>query len=209
MRKQQIVTIILEGITRNKYETVKDFMVRIDKALTEEVNRRQMLPAWTNWDLLSVSSLPSERNINIIGFTTTWEYDPERHEDVKTNGEESEEETATDYIESTVNDWRRANGLERHKHIPSQHQVKHGDIIVVNGKPFELTSFTQTNSESDVTFTEITEQDRQDLLSGKPAQFDRPDLTYNQLRERIPHSSRQTYPQAQASVRRSERRYQY
>lgn len=136
MRSQIMITIDTGIYRRNDNETHQDFAVRLDQALTREINNWQNMPAYHNWDLLSVA--PAGSNFPSGFYITVWEYDPERHEDVKSEG-----------IADEVDDY----ALGR----PAVHLVRHGDTINVNGELFTLTSFEQFEEGARVGFVHSSE----------------------------------------------------
>jgi hypothetical protein len=132
MRSQIMITIDT-GCRRKSGESEKDFQVRVDQMLTLEVNAWQKKPAYENWDLLSVAPF-NKQGV----FLSTWEYDPELHEDVKSEG-----------IADEVDDYSIGR--------PAVHLVRHGDTINVNGELFTLSSFEQFEEGARVGFVHSSE----------------------------------------------------
>lgn len=161
MRSQIVITIDTEVNRRNKGETVQEFAVRMDEALTRRINEWQQKPAYENWDLLSVSPA----GFNAVGFfTTLWEYDPELHEDVKTEGDtESENKVANPSFFSGIMD--EVFGPQRQYIGDVQvHDIAFGDIVCINGVNFKLTHFGQDYEEAMATLTplkEVTQQEEE------------------------------------------------
>lgn len=162
MRSQIVITIDTEVNRRNKYETVQQFAVRMDEALTHRINQQQAKPAYQNWDLLSVTASPLGQGF----FTTLWEYDPELHEDVKTEGDtESENKVSNPSFFSGIMDeffGQREGQSIAYIGDDRVHDVKFGEIICINGVNFKLTHFGQDYEEAMATLTPLKEVTQQE-----------------------------------------------
>lgn len=152
MRSQIVITIDTEVNRRNKYETVQQFAVRMDEALTHRINEWQQKPAYQNWDLLSVTASPLGQGF----FTTLWEYDPELHEDVKTEGDTEENKSFSGIMDEVFGPKHQYIGDDR------VHDVNFGEIICINGVNFKLTHFGQDYEEAMATLTPLKEVTQQE-----------------------------------------------
>lgn len=148
MRSQFVITIDTEVNRRNKGETVQAFAVRMDEALTRRINEWQKKPAYQNWDLLSVSPA----GFNAVGFfTTLWEYDPELHEDAKTEGDDRVHDVKAE------GEWYREQKEQEYIGNNPVHDVKVGDILCINGVNFKLTHFGQDYKKAAAALTPLKE----------------------------------------------------
>lgn len=167
MRSQIVITIDTEINRRNKGETVQEFAVRMDEALTHRINEWQQKPAYQNWDLLSVSPA----GFNAVGFfTTLWEYDPELHEDVKTEGDTETENKVQNplfgngYFSGIMDEVFGQREGQSIAYIGDDrvHDVKFGEIICINGVNFKLTNFGQDYEEAMAILTPLKEVTQQE-----------------------------------------------
>lgn len=141
MRSQKLFTMDCGVNQRQNGETPEAFAIRLDRALTSQIEAHQQ--SYDNWDLLSV--VPAGSNFPAGFFLSTWEYDPELHEDVKNEvSEEAVHDERPGYIKLPVNE-----------EPVSVHYVKHGDVINVNGELFVMVSFTKDNGGATVDFMSV------------------------------------------------------
>lgn len=155
MRRKIVITIDT-GCRRRSGESEHDFNVRMDQALTLELNAWQEKPNWENWDLMSVAPY-NKQGV----FLSYWEYDPELHEDVKEEGPEDQEMPVMKSIMDEI------FGRQ------TMHYLTHGDAIIINGETFKLVNFNQFQGGATVDFLHVAEDEDDSAFDRRPEPVNR------------------------------------